>query len=181
MNNIRLACTEELDSVYGIVRDATRYMDEQGIPQWDDIYPNKAKLEADIRMQQMYVIEVEGRVVGLIVINEDQSPEYVDVSWAYGGRVLVVHRLTIHPAAQRGRLATLLMDFAEETATREGYDVIRLEAFTRNPAALALYEHRGYRKAGAVRFRKGDFFCYEKQLNLTEEKSSNKSLHRIAE
>lgn len=56
------------------------------------------------------------------------------------------------------------MEFAEEKAEREGYQAIRLDAFTGNPPALALYDHRGYRKAGTVLFRKGWFFCFEKEI-----------------
>jgi len=140
-------------------------MDEQGIPQWDDIYPSKAILNADIENQQMYLIEVEGRVTGLTVINEDQSPEYAGVAWKHSGRALVVHRLTIHPDYQRHKLASYLMDFAEEMAAAENYDCVRLDAFTRNPAAFNLYEKRGYRRAGIVRFRKGEFFVYEKKIS----------------
>jgi ribosomal protein S18 acetylase RimI-like enzyme len=165
MTTIRLARLEELETVYSLVQEAIRHMDKQGIPQWDDIYPSKAILNADIENRQMHLIEVEGRVAGLIVINEDQSPEYAGVAWEYGGRVLVVHRLTIHPDYQRHRLASYLMDFAEETAAAENYDCIRLDAFTPNPAAFNLYENRGYRRAGIVRFRKGDFFVYEKKIN----------------
>ncbi len=139
-------------------------MDEQGIPQWDNLYPSKAILNADIENKQMYLIEVEGRVAGFSVINEDQSPEYAGVDWKYDGRALVVHRLTIHPDYQRRKLASYLMDFAEEMALAQNYDCIRLDAFTLNPVAFAMYEKRGYRKAGMVRFRKGDFFVYEKEI-----------------
>jgi ribosomal protein S18 acetylase RimI-like enzyme len=165
MAPIRLARIEELDSVYSLVQEAIRHMDNQGISQWDDIYPSKAILNADIKNQQMHLIEVEGRVAGLIVMNEDQSPEYGSVAWEHSGRVLVVHRLTIHPNYQRHKLASYLMDFAEEMAAAENYDCIRLDAFTRNPAAFTLYENRGYRKAGIVRFRKGEFFVYEKKIS----------------
>jgi len=164
MTTIRLARLEELETVYSLVQDAIRHMDDQGIPQWDDIYPTKAILNADIENQQMYLIEVEGRVAGLTVINEDQSAEYAGVAWRYDGRALVVHRLTIRPGYQRRKLASYLMDFVEEMAADKEYDCIRLDTFTRNPAAFAMYENRGYRKAGIVRFRKGDFFCYEKKI-----------------
>ena len=130
MTTIRLARIEELESLYGLIQEATRHMDNQDIPQWDDIYPSKAILNAYIENQQMYLIEVEGRVAGLIVINEDQSPEYASVVWKHGGRALVVHRLTIHPDYQRHKLASNLMDLAEEIAVTENYDCIRLDAFT---------------------------------------------------
>ena len=81
------------------------------------------------------------------------------MDWNYPGRALVIHRLTIDPAFHRRGLAGRLMDFAEEFALTQRYDCIRLDAFTRNPAAFGLYDRRGYRKAGVVRFRKGDFFC----------------------
>lgn len=180
MTTIRLARIEELDFVHGLVQEATRHMDNKGIPQWDDIYPGKAILNADIENQQMHLIEVEGRVAGLIVINEVQSPEYASVAWKHSGRALVVHRLTIHPDYQRRKLASYLMDFAEEKAATENYDCIRLDAFTRNPAAFTLYENRGYRKAGIVLFRKGEFFCFEKKISAKRAiNSSNNSRHRI--
>ena len=138
-------------------------MDQQGIPQWDTIYPTKSILETDIKNQHLYEIETEDQIVGFIVINEDQSSEYNTVDWKFFGRVLTIHRLTIHPIYQHQKLASSLMDFAENKAAQDCYDTIRLDAFKQNPGAIIMYEHRGYRKAGMVRFRKGDFFCYEKQ------------------
>ncbi len=178
MTTIRLARLEELEIVYSLVQEAIRHMDKQDIPQWDDIYPSKAILNADIENQQMHLIEVEGRVAGLTVINEDQQPEYAGVDWKYDGRALVVHRLTIHPDFQRRKLASYLMDFTEEMAAAENYDCIRLDAFTLNPAAFAMYEKRGYRRAGIVRFRKGDFYVYEKKTNAGRTIRSSKTRHR---
>lgn len=175
MMRIRLAHKKELEVLDGIVKDATKRMDEQGIPQWDEIYPNKEILWKDLERQEMYVIEAGGRVAGLIIMNEDQSPEYAAVEWMYPGRALVVHRLTVHPAHQHKGLATHLMDFAEETAVIRDYDCIRLDAFTRNPAAFTLYENRGYRKAGVVHFRKGEFFCYEKAIGAANAKLERKN------
>jgi ribosomal protein S18 acetylase RimI-like enzyme len=164
---MRPANIEELETIHGIVKEATRCMDAQGIHQWDEIYPNEEILGKDVERNEMQVIEAEGRVAGIMVLNEDQPPEYGSVEWSYPGRALVVHRLTIHPIYQRSGLATRLMDFAEETAALEGYHCIRLDAFTSNTAAFTLYESRGYRKAGLVRFRKGEFYCYEKCITAT--------------
>jgi GNAT superfamily N-acetyltransferase len=158
---------EDLQSVLAMIRKATRKMNDRGIFQWDDIYPNRSILKRDIERQQMYLIENDGTHAGVITLNEEAPPEYDDVPWAYQGKVLVVHRLTIDPKHQGKKLASKLMDFAEEEATRRGYDTVRLDAFTLNPAALALYHRRGYREAGTVRFRKGVFFCYEKPLVRT--------------
>jgi ribosomal protein S18 acetylase RimI-like enzyme len=56
------------------------------------------------------------------------------------------------------------MDFAERFARDRGFPCIRLDAYTGNPAALALYRRRGYHCAGQVFFPRRDlpFDCYEK-------------------
>jgi ribosomal protein S18 acetylase RimI-like enzyme len=70
----------------------------------------------------------------------------------------------VDPARQGRGLAGALMTFAEREAAMRGCAVVRLDAFTRNPAATLLYERRGYRRAGTVRFRKGLFSCFEKRV-----------------
>jgi ribosomal protein S18 acetylase RimI-like enzyme len=165
MMKIRLASIYDLEALHEMVQDITRHLDEQKIPQWDEIYPNKLILKDDIGKHQMYVVELETQVAACIVLNEDQAPEYSTVAWRYPVPALVVHRLSVHPAFQRQGIAMLCMDFAEKTAAEEGYGSIRLDAFTMNPAAFTLYENRGYRKAGIVMFRKGEFYCYEKDMD----------------
>jgi ribosomal protein S18 acetylase RimI-like enzyme len=165
MRRIREASENELDTVLDVVRAAIRHMESRGIYQWDEIYPDRVTLQRDIEKRHMQVIEVEGQVAGLVSINQEQPPEYQNVSWRYQGRAMVIHRLTIHPDHQRQGLANQMMEFAERMAEKHGYDTIRLDAFTQNPEAAGLYEHLGYEKAGTVRFRKGDFFCFEKPIN----------------
>ena len=140
MITIRPASRNELTSIQRIISDATHHMNENGIPQWDEVYPNKIILKDDIDNQQMHVIEFENELTGLIVINEDQPQEYKYIDWNYDGQVLVIHRLTIHPDYQRKGLATFLMDFAENVAGIHRYGSIRLDAFTLNPGAIFPYE-----------------------------------------
>ena len=42
-----------------------------------------------------------------------------------------------------------------------GITAVRLDAFTENPYALALYENLGYQKRGEAEWRKGKFNLYE--------------------
>ena len=164
MGIIWQAKINDLELVTVIVQKARRHMDACGIPQWDDVYPNEAILRADIDDKHMWIIEVEWRVAGFVTLNTEESPEYEAIEWQYPVNAFVVHRLTIAPEHQRSGLASRLMDFAEEEAVSRGYASVRLDAFTQNPGAVAFYERRGYRKAGTVRFRKGLFFCYEKEF-----------------
>ena len=53
MKTIRPANLEDLESVIAIVQNATRHMNDQGMYQWDDIYPNRTILQNDIENHHM--------------------------------------------------------------------------------------------------------------------------------
>jgi ribosomal protein S18 acetylase RimI-like enzyme len=70
----------------------------------------------------------------------------------------------VAPAAEGKGVARALIRFLETRGASAGHTCIRLDVFVQNPRAVRFYERSSYRRAGLVRFRKGDFFCYEKIL-----------------
>ena len=162
----RTANSHDIDGVMRLVEDCIAAMRRAGIDQWDAIYPSRSVFDADIREGTLYLASgQDADLVGTVVLNEKQSPEYARVAWTLTtGRVGVVHRLMVAPMYQQQGTARALMAFAESRARESGYEVIRLDAFTRNPRALRLYEGLGYRDAGPVTLRKGLFRCFEKSL-----------------
>lgn len=160
---IRKADNGDLGGILSLVERAVKNMLGQNILQWDHTYP-AGVLPNDAKAGQLFLIEAEGVPAGIMVLNEEQAPEYASVSWTCSGKILAVHRLVVDPAHQGKRLASRLMDFAESEAALRGYDCIRLDTFSGNPMAIRLYEGRGYLKAGTVSFRDMDFFCYEKKV-----------------
>lgn len=141
-------------------------MQRKGIDQWDAVYPNEEVVERDVNYGSQYILEDGERCLAAVTLNEEQDPAYRNVQWSGGEPVLVIHRLCVDPAYQGTGLGKRLMDFSEGWAIRNAYASIRLDAYTGNPSAVKLYEHRGYRKAGQVYFprRTRPFFCFEKIL-----------------
>jgi GNAT superfamily N-acetyltransferase len=106
--------------------------------------------------------------LGTVCISEAQKPEYSAIPWTdIHGRVIVIHRLAVHPQHQGKGLSGKLMDFAEGYGLVHNYSSIRLDAFSKNRQVLQFYENRGYRKRGEVFFagRISPFYCYEKDLS----------------
>jgi ribosomal protein S18 acetylase RimI-like enzyme len=141
-------------------------MRNNGIDQWDDIYPNEEVVMKDMNDLSLYVLEENNVYIGAVSLNREQDAAYQQVNWQGGEPALVVHRLCVHPNYQGTGLGSRLMDFAEAHAKRNAYASIRLDAYTGNPIAFRMYERRGYRKAGQVYFprRTLPFFCFEKIL-----------------
>lgn len=165
MTVIRQATLSDLATIQQIVATVVDHLLQHDIQQWDEIYPDKETLTADITKQDMSIIEYQGKIAGSITVNTEQPVEYSTVPWKYSGIALVVHRLLIDPSFQGKKFATRLMEHTEKIAIKGKYDSIRLDAFAQNPIALSLYEKLGYKQAGMVTFRKGNFFCYEKALD----------------
>ena len=109
------------------------HMRSNGIDQWDEDYPDIDTLRRDIIDQNLFVMKKDDQVVGVIVLNENQDPEYDEMNWSTeGNSFLVVHRLAISPRFQGQGLARKMMDFAESYAMKNGYKAIRLDTFSQN-------------------------------------------------
>jgi ribosomal protein S18 acetylase RimI-like enzyme len=167
MNNIlvRKANKEELDGIVRIFKNAIAVMDKNNIPQWDEIYPNREVLTDDIAKGHMFVCEKDDQMVAVFVLNQECDDEYKNGEWQYKeASFAVVHRLCVNPNFQNKGIGRQTMLIAEKLVKEKGIETIRLDAFSNNLFALALYERLGYKRVGEVIWRKGLFYLYEKKI-----------------
>ncbi len=164
---LRLAGVEDLDAVIALVRRVVPVMRASGNLQWDSEYPNSAVFERDVRLGQLWVAEIDGKVAGVAAFTSDQEPEYEGAEWDVSEAALVIHRLAVDPAWQRMGIAAGLLVHAEAVARTRGVPVIRLDTNTQNEASGRLFTKLGYAAAGEIglSFRPGlRFRCFEKRL-----------------
>jgi len=152
-----------------IFKKVSDHMTENGIHQWDDEYPNEEVVKADIESDDHYVLEVDGTVVGTVVLDSNQDEQYKTVHWkTRNDAVFVIHRLSVHPDYQGQGIGYQLCKFAEKVAREKEMKSIRLDAYAGNPGSNHLYQKLGYTRAnGFCYFRRKaiPFYCYEKVLN----------------
>ncbi len=161
---LRLAQTKDVQTVAAIFRRAVADMCDRFIFQWDDIYPSEEMLRQDIDNGDMYLLCDSAKIVGVIVINEDQYEEYSQGCWKCNVPAVVVHRFCIDPPCQHQGYGKHAMQLAHIMLKERGYQSVRLDVFSQNPHALNLYESLGYIQVGRVEFRKGLFYLFEKSL-----------------
>lgn len=159
------ATMQDVSELVSLYRAATRHMDEHGIHQWDEFYPTEVFIREDIERDQLWICRIEGRIAVAYALEECGADDYETADWRYDEAVFVVlHRLCVHPDFQGQRLSQRAMEALEAETRSRGIRAIRLDVFPQNPAALHLYESRGFVKAGEIVYRKGLFYLYEKQL-----------------
>jgi ribosomal protein S18 acetylase RimI-like enzyme len=160
---IREASAVDIEPALDLLRACIAGLRSRGIDQWDELYPDRRTIERDVRDGAAVVAVADQTIAGFAVLDEHQEPEYSEVPWR-SRRAAVIHRMMVAPRAEGRGIARAMMTFLERSAISSGYASIRLDAFVNNPRAVRFYERCGYRRAGQVRFRKGDFYCFEKEL-----------------
>lgn len=166
--SVRKAVPNDVSAVYELFRQAIRVMNNNNIPQWDEIYPNKDDIYQDIQKNEMYLCEIEKKIASVFVLNTEYDEQYNNGRWKYP-HFMVLHRLCVNPDFQHQGIAKRTLAAAEKIAGQNMAQSIRLDVFSLNPIALHLYQSCGYIKTGVVSFRKGIFWLYEKPLEPTAE------------
>ncbi len=164
---IRLINPEELDRVCEILASVIAHMKKIGFTQWDEGYPRRDILEADISKKELYGAYINNKLAGFTVINSHQDKQYEDITWQNGEPYIIVHRLQVDPAYRGQGIAYDLMLYAEKLAKSKSAKAIRLDTRFDNLPATKLYEKLGYKKRGIVHFPRMieyDFICFEKEI-----------------
>lgn len=160
----RKATSDEVFKIYQHYVRVICFMQENGIDQWDNLYPNPADIAADIAAEDLIVGEDEsGKLVCTFAVNRECEEEYDACPWGYPDEpYIVVHRLAVNPEYHRQGVAKNAMVLVETKAKEKGIRTIRLDTFTGNPAGAALYESLGFKIIGYAYWRKGKFQIMEK-------------------
>ena len=167
MLSTRRAAAADVPAILALVRRVVPLMHANGNFQWSTDYPNEGVFQRDIEQQQLWVVELDGEVVGVAALTQDQDAEYAQADWDVAEAALVTHRLAVDPVAQGKGVALALMAQAETQAAAQGLRVLRVDTNSENAATQRLFPKLGYRFAGEITlaFRPGlRFFCYEKRL-----------------
>lgn len=163
--NYRLGTLEDLNEINNLVHQAIKVMENNGIKQWDMIYPTQEDFINDIKAEQLYVGLSYEKLVVIYVLNQEYDEEYKKGQWKDEKKTFyVIHRLCVNPLFQNEGIAKITMEHIEKEANKKGGKAVRLDVFTENPYALKLYSNCGYSKVGTVEWRKGKFFLMEKYL-----------------
>ena len=151
------------DEVMQLLNAARENMKENGLDQWDEIYPAISDVAKDIKEETLTLVKQGGKLVAVYTLNKHQ-----DVAYKFGDfkdnsdNFIVLHRLCVKPEYRGMGIAARTLRHIDEEALKEGFSSIRLDVFTKNPRAVKLYESAGYSYAGDAYFRKGKFLLMEK-------------------
>ena len=143
---IRKAKISDVGTIMTIINETVKEMKSYGNNQWDENYPNSETFINDIKNDSLYVYEEDNNIKGFICI--------------------VAHRIAVNTKFRNGGIATKLMSFCEELASKEGIRYIKTDTYSLNTKMNSLFKKLGYKFIGEVKFlsKEKAFYCYEKIL-----------------
>lgn len=138
-----------------------------------NIYPTRDTAAASVEKQDLFVCEVEGKIVASAKLNQEQVDVYADVEWEYPAdpsEVMVIHTLVVDPEEKGKGYGTAFIKFYEEYSLENHCRYLRMDTNERNSAARRLYKKLGYKEVGIVPclfngIEGVNLVCLEKKLN----------------
>ncbi len=115
------------------------------------IYPTSDTARLGVKNGSLYVVEENGAIIGSVILDTRQAPEYKKVDWSVKAgynEALVIHTLCVDPEASGSGIGTAIVDFAKQLAKQKDCRTIRLNTTDRNTPAAHLYEKNGFTVAG---------------------------------
>ncbi len=149
----RRAAAEDIPDLMDIAREASAYLKECGVAQWQDGFPNPGVFAEDIAAGGCWLFTHDGAPAGVIALYLQPEGDYeaIDGAWRTTGQPYgVIHRTAVK-AAYRGRgLAHEMMQLCEDLALGSGCASVRADTHEDNRAMRTLLERRGYVCCGEI-------------------------------
>jgi len=146
---IRKATQKDIDAVAMLYNKAIDYEDtHKKYTSWKKgIYPTADTARLGVKNNSLYVFEEDEKILGSVILDNRQPPEYKKASWntcASNNEVLVIHTLCVDHENARIGIGTAIIEFAKKLAKESGCLTIRLNTTATNTHARQFYEKNGF-------------------------------------
>lgn len=163
---IRKAATEDLEDILEIVEDAQQSLKSRGIDQWQNGYPNRESILADIRKNVGVVAICNNEIAAYaaIIINGEPEYENLDGKWLSNQDYVVIHRICVRKTRTHQGFASILMQEAEEIALQNNVHSFKIDTHKDNGYMLNLLKKKGFTYCGEIHYQHGERIAFEKLL-----------------
>ena len=153
----------------GIKCSITAWLKSQNVPQWQNGYPNPERIIQDIELDESFVCEKDGKVIGTAVLSLRNEPTYDEIHdghWLTDGAYGVIHRIAIHDDYKGYGVAARFVEEIEKMCTSQGIKSVRVDTHEMNKSMRRMVEKNGFNYCGVIYLENGDpRVAYEKLLS----------------
>lgn len=155
MEKILLAKAEDVNLVANLYDAVNEYFESNEnycYPNWQKgKYPVLSDAQAAFEEGSLYVLKDNDSMLGSIIINGKQHPEYRRMPWklqAPDDEIMTIHTLVVSPNVRNRGIGEKLVRFSIEICKNAGAKAIRNDTHFRNVPARNLYVKCGFQSLG---------------------------------
>lgn len=171
MIEIRKTTLGDLAAVMPIFDEARKTIASLGIDQWQNGYPNRSVINADVEKGQSYSVCADGEIIGTFALIDDGEPTYDEIfdgKWLTGDgkeQYFAIHRVAISVKCRGMGISTKIIDFCAELARENGKVSLRIDTHRGNIVMRKMLEKHGFVHCGTICLESGDErVAYEKMI-----------------
>ena len=151
---IRKSRMEDIEKIMCVIHEAQESMRANGIPQWQDGYPNEEVISQDIKTGNSYVLVENENVIGTAYVVAGHEPNY---DYIEDGKWLNDYPYVVVSKDYKGKdCARQLMAFAESVAGMHHLHDIRIDTHHQNLPMRKFLSKLGYHACGTIYLKNGD-------------------------
>jgi GNAT superfamily N-acetyltransferase len=142
ITRIRQATRQDLDLIAGILHEAARWLERNGMAMWrDDELDLSRTAAADVAAGLFFIAECDGEAAGVVKFQLEDRQFWPDVPQ---GESAFIHRLAIRRRFAGGKISSALLTWAIKRTHSLERDYLRLDCEASRPKLRAVYERFGF-------------------------------------
>ncbi|CAI2551962.1 GNAT family N-acetyltransferase [Apilactobacillus kunkeei] len=155
---LKKSTEEDLPAILDIIHSAIKYLNEQGIDQWQHGYPADEDLEKDVKDGINYVLITDGQIAGTATIHQGIDPNYLKIEegdWINGSEAhyAAIHRVAISNEFRGQHLSEKLVSSLITVSRVLGFKDIRIDTHPENKGMQHVITSNGFEKRGIIHMR----------------------------
>lgn len=149
----RTATPGDLPQIMQIIHSAQLFLKEQGVDQWQNGYPDEARITGDISGGTGHVLCQDGLLAAYGVLTFSDETSYAVIhegTWENDEPYGTLHRLASAAAQRGGGASAALLGHLEQLCRQAGYSWMRTDTHRHNAPMRSFLEKHGYSNRGII-------------------------------
>ncbi len=162
MLTIRKTTPKDIAGLLSLFAEARATIATLGIDQWQNGYPNREVIDADLRAEQSYCVWLDDKVVATFAMLEHGEPTYdkiFDGHWQSGDDnrdYIAIHRVAIAVSCRGQGIAPFILAHAADFAKSLGRNSLRIDTHEGNVVMRKMLEKNGFLHCGRIFLENGN-------------------------
>ena len=162
----RKASAQDIDRIIEIIEEAKQQMYREGKDQWNETYPTREHIAADVKDGTGYAMLCDGRIgaYGSVVFTGEPAYKVIKGKWLSEQPYVVLHRLAVTENVKGHGIGRIFMHEVERLALSVGVHSFKVDTNHDNDRMLHLLDKEGFTYCGDITYQGGYRMAYEKLM-----------------